>query len=298
MEGLRQPTRTDQSSAATVQAKAWTPRHGYTAMLLLPCLVLAVFFVWPMTLVVLRSFTDPTLNIDNYVEIFSRPAYLRVLRNTLEVAATVTALCLLIGYPVAAVIAGFRGGLLNLCFALILIPFWTSTVIRTYAWMVLFQRKGVLNGFLLQLGLVDQPLELMHNFIGVQIGMVHVLLPFMILPLLSSLRGIDPVYMRAAGLLGANPIRAFLHVYLPLSMPGISAGVMLVFITALGFFITPALLGSERQMMIAMLIEQQVSVTVNWPLASALSTMLLGVTVSLYLLYERVQRRTGGGGLA
>ena len=112
----------------------------------------------------------------------------------------------------------------------------------------------------------------MHNFIGVQIGMVHVLLPFMILPLLSTLRSIDPVYMRAAGVLGANPFRAFLHVYLPLSMPGISAGVMLVFITALGFFITPALLGSERQMMIAMLIEQQVSVTVNWPLASALAT--------------------------
>lgn len=297
MEGLRQPTRTDQTSAAIVPAKAWTPRHGYTAMLLLPCLVLAVFFVWPMTLVVLRSFTDPTLNIDNYVEIFSRPAYLRVLRNTLEVAATVTALCLLIGYPVAAVIAGFRGGLLNLCFALILIPFWTSTVIRTYAWMVLFQRKGVLNGFLQQLGLVDKPLELMHNFIGVQIGMVHVLLPFMILPLLSSLRSIDPVYMRAAGLLGANPIRAFLHVYLPLSMPGISAGVMLVFITALGFFITPALLGSERQMMIAMLIEQQVSVTVNWPLASALSTLLLVVTIVLYLVYERLQRRIAAGGL-
>jgi ABC-type spermidine/putrescine transport system permease subunit I len=267
-------------------------------MLALPCLLLAVFFVWPMVMVLLRSFTDPTLNLDSYVEIFSRPAYLRVLRNTLVVAASVTIVCLLISYPVAAVIAGFRGGLLNLCFALILIPFWTSTVIRTYAWMVLFQRKGVLNGFLQQIGLIDEPLELMHNFIGVQIGMVHVLLPFMILPLLATLRGIDPVYMRAAGVLGANPLRAFLHVYLPLSMPGVSAGVMLVFITALGFFITPALLGSERQMMIAMLIEQQVSVLVNWPLASALATLLLAVTIGIYLVYERLQRRYGAGGLA
>ena len=197
----------------------------------------------------------------------------------------------------AAVVAGFQGGLLNLCFALILIPFWTSTVIRTYAWMVLFQRKGVLNGFLQQIGLIDQPLELMRNFIGVQIGMVHVLLPFMILPLLSTLRNIDPVYMRAAGVLGANPLRSFLHVYLPLSMPGISAGVMLVFINALGFFITPALLGSERQMMIAMLIEQQVSVTLNWGLASALSTLLLVVTIVLYFLYERIQRRASAGAL-
>ena len=288
----------DPNSAADVRAKPWTSRHGYLAMLVLPCLLLAVFFIWPMVMVFLRSFTDPTLTLENYAEIFARPAYLRVLRNTLVVAFTVTALCLVISYPVAAVIAGFKGGLLNLCFALILIPFWTSTVIRTYAWMVLFQRKGVLNGFLQQVGLIDQPLELMRNFTGVQIGMVHVLLPFMILPLLATLRGIDPVYMRAAGVLGANPLRAFLHVYLPLSMPGISAGVLLVFINALGFFITPALLGSERQMMIAMLIEQQVSVTVNWPLASALATMLLLVTVAIYLAYERLQRRMAAGAAA
>lgn len=280
-----------------VARKPWTSRNGYLVMLALPCAFIALFFVWPMAGVLIRSFTDPTLTIQNYAEVFERPAFLRVFWNTLVVAGTVTLVCLLISYPVAAVVAGFRGGMLNLCFALILIPFWTSTVIRTYAWMVLFQRKGVLNGFLQHLGIIDQPLELMRNFIGVQIGMVHVLLPFMILPLLSTLRNIDPVYMRAAGVLGANPIRSFLHVYLPLSMPGISAGVMLVFINALGFFITPALLGSERQMMIAMLIEQQVTVTLNWPLASALSTILLVVTIGLYLVYERIQRRSAAGAL-
>ncbi|CAN5279880.1 ABC transporter permease [soil metagenome] len=276
----------------------WTASRGYWVMLAVPLLLLGVFFVWPIAAVIMRSFTDPALTIENYVEIFSRPAYIKVLRNTLEVAGTVTVLCLIISYPVAAIVASLKGSLLNLCFALILIPFWTSTVIRTYAWMVLFQRKGVLNSALQYAGIIDEPLELMHNFIGVQIGMVHVLLPFMILPLLATLRTIDPVYMRAAGVLGANPIRAFLNVYLPLSMPGISAGVMLVFITALGFFVTPALLGSERQMMIAMLIEQQVSITVNWPLASALATLLLVVTISLYLLYEHLQHRFGGGSLA
>lgn len=286
------------TDGATAQTRPWTSRNGYLVMLAMPVALLALFFVWPMVGVFIRSFTDPTLTIANYVEVFQRPAFLRVFWNTLVVAGSVTLVCLLISYPVAAVVAGFRGGLLNLCFALILIPFWTSTVIRTYAWMVLFQRKGVLNGFLQQMGIIDQPLELMRNFIGVQIGMVHILLPFMILPLLSTLRNIDPVYMRAAGVLGANPIRSFLHVYLPLSMPGISAGVMLVFINALGFFITPALLGSERQMMIAMLIEQQVSVTLNWPLASALSTILLFATIGLYLLYERIQRRASAGALA
>lgn len=267
-------------------------------MLAVPLVLLGVFFFWPLMLVVLRSFTDPVLNLESYREIFSRPAYLVVLQNTLKVAATVTALCLVISYPVAAVVAGLQGRWLSICFALILIPFWTSTVIRTYAWMVLFQRKGVLNGFLQQIGLIDQPLSLMHNFVGVQIGMVHILLPFMILPLIASLRSINPIYMRAAGVLGANPIKAFLYVYLPLSMPGISAGVLLVFITALGFFITPALLGSEREMMIAMLIEQQVSITVNWPLASALATLLLVLTIALYFLYENVQSRFGGKGLA
>ncbi len=276
----------------------WSPVRGHAVMLAVPVLFLALFFLWPLTRVVLRSFTDPTLNIDSYREIFSRPAYLIVLRNTLEVAATVTALCLVISYPVAAVIAGLQGRLLSICFALILIPFWTSTVIRTYAWMVLFQRKGVLNGLLQQVGLINEPLSLMHNFVGVQIGMVHILLPFMILPLIASLRSINPIYMRAASVLGANPVKAFLHVYLPLSMPGISAGVLLVFITALGFFITPALLGSEREMMIAMLIEQQVSITVNWPLASALATLLLFLTIALYFVYETVQARYGGKGLA
>jgi ABC-type spermidine/putrescine transport system permease subunit I len=163
--------------------------------------------------------------------------------------------------------------------------------------MVLFQRKGVLNGLLLNLDLIDKPLRLMHNSIGVHIGMVHVLLPFMILPLLSALRNIDPNYMKAASVLGANPVRAFLKIYLPLSMPGVSAGCALVFITALGFYITPALLGGPRNMFIAVLIEQQVSVVVNWGVATALASILLVVTVGLYLGYERVAHRMGAGGV-
>jgi putative spermidine/putrescine transport system permease protein/mannopine transport system permease protein len=163
--------------------------------------------------------------------------------------------------------------------------------------MILFQNKGVLNSFLIATGVISKPLALMNNSIGVHIGMVHVLMPFMILPLLSSLRSIDPNYMRAAGLLGASPIKAFFHVFLPLSMPGISAGCALVFITALGFYITPALLGGMSNVMIAVLIDQQVNMAVNWGVASALATLLLILTSVLYIVYERLLRRAGGGGI-
>lgn len=277
--------------------RIWSPARGYFVILSLPVLFLLVFFVWPMAGVVLRSFEGGEGIFSQYLTVFERSSYIKVLLYTLQVATTVTVLCLLIAYPVAALVARLQGKWLQIAFALILVPFWTSTVIRTYAWMVLFQRKGVINGMLIDMGLIAEPLRFMHNNIGVHIGMVHIMLPFMLLPLISAFRNIDPSYMRAAGVLGANPIRAFWHVYLPLSMPGVSAGVALVFITSLGFFITPALLGGAHNMMVAVLIEQQVTITVNWELASALASVLLLVTAALYIVYDRVSRRAGGGGV-
>jgi putative spermidine/putrescine transport system permease protein/mannopine transport system permease protein len=297
MSGIPKQTSEKKINLGQAGGRVWTPSTGYLIILSVPVLVLVVFFIWPLIGVIIRSFTDPKLGFEHYLQIFSSSTYLKVLVYTFQVSVSVTILCLVISYPVAAVISGAKGGWLALAFAFILIPFWTSTVIRTYAWMVLFQRKGVLNGLLLNLDLIDKPLRLMHNSIGVHIGMVHVLLPFMILPLLSALRNIDPNYMKAASVLGANPVRAFLKIYLPLSMPGVSAGCALVFITALGFYITPALLGGPRNMFIAVLIEQQVSVVVNWGVATALASILLVVTVGLYLGYERVAHRMGAGGV-
>jgi len=288
-------TRTSEQQVAS--GRAWSPARGYFVILLLPTLFLAVFFLWPMAAVIARSFGGEGSVFAQYLTVFERSSYIKVLLYTLQVATTVTLLCLVIAYPVAALIARLRGGWLQISFALILVPFWTSTVIRTYAWMVLFQRKGMVNGLLIDLGFIDTPLRLMHNNFGVHIGMVHIMLPFMLLPLISAFRNIDPTYMRAAGVLGANPLRSFWHVYLPLSMPGVSAGVALVFITSLGFYITPALLGGARNMMVAVLIEQQVSITVNWELASALASLLLIVTAGLYILYDRLSRRAGGGGV-
>ena len=282
--------------AARSRSRAWTPARGYGLLIIPPLLLLAVFFVWPLARVVFQSVMEPTPGFGNFIEIWNNGSYLKVLRNTLTLSATVTLVALLLAYPVAWVISNARGNRLHLLLALVLIPFWTSVVIRTYAWIVIFQRRGVLNDILLSLGLVDQPLRLMNNTIGVHIGMVHIMLPFMVLPLIAVMRGIDPTVLRAASVLGANPLRQFLHVYLPLTMPGINAGCLLVFISALGFFITPALLGGPENMMIAVLIEQQTSRLLNWPMASALATLLLAVTAALYLVYERVARRLGAAG--
>jgi len=277
--------------------KPWTPARGYALLLIAPAIVLALFFLWPLAQVVIRSVTEPAVGFENYVRIFATSTYLRVIAYTMMLAGTVALVTLLLAYPVAWMVSAMHGSILYLCLALILIPFWTSVVIRTFAWMVLFQRRGVLNSFLLSSGLIDQPLRLMHNSIGVHIGMVHILLPFMILPLLSSMRGIEPTIMRAASVLGANPLRQFIHVYVPLTMPGVSAGLLLVFISALGFFITPALLGGPANMTIAVLIEQQTSRLLDWPMASALATLLLAATVLLYVLYDRISRHLGAAGV-
>ena len=172
--------------------KPWTPARGYALLLIAPAIVLAIFFIWPLAQVVIRSVTEPAIGFDNYVRIFRTSTYLRVIANTMMLAGTVAAVTLALAYPVAWMVSATRGNILYLCLGLILIPFWTSVVIRTFAWMVLFQRRGLLNSLLLSSGVIDQPLRLMHNSIGVHIGMVHILLPFMILPLLSSMRGIDP----------------------------------------------------------------------------------------------------------
>jgi putative spermidine/putrescine transport system permease protein len=277
--------------------RPWTQARGYALLLIAPAAVLAIFFIWPLVQVVIRSVVEPEVGFSNYARIFATTTYLRVIANTMTLAATVALVTLVLAYPVAWMVSALRGNTLYFCLALILIPFWTSVVIRTFAWMVLFQRRGILNSFLISTGLIEQPLRLMHNSIGVHIGMVHILLPFMVLPLLSSMRSIDPTIMRAASVLGANPLRQFVHVYLPLTMPGVSAGVLLVFISALGFFITPALLGGPQNMMIAVLIEQQTSRLLDWPMASALASLLLAATALLYLLYDRISRHLGAAGV-
>ncbi|MBV9735704.1 MAG: ABC transporter permease [Acidisphaera sp.] len=271
-------------------AKPWTLGRGYLLLLPLPCGFLAVFFVWPLLRVVLRSVLDPRPNFSNYAKVLGAGPYAHILLYTIEIAALVTAICLLLAYPVAALTARMRGGALQVMTGLIVASLWTSAVIRSYAWLILFQRYGVVNQALIALGLAGAPVRILQTTTAVAIGMVHVLLPFMLLPLIATMRRIDPTLLRAGRILGAAPVRLFLRVYLPLSLPGVNAGVALVFITSLGFFITPSLLGGGRTTMAAMIIEEEADTYLDWPLASAIATILLALTVVIYLAYGRLAR--------
>src|SRR6185503_8872053 len=211
-----------------------------------------------------------------------------VLGRTLWISAMVTLICLALGYPVAYVIAAQPPGRAGMLLFLVLLPFWTSLLVRTVAWVVLLQKEGVLNSLFMSLGLVHEPLKMIYNRFAVYVAMVHVLLPFMILPLYSVMRGIPPSYVRAASSLGAKPFTAFRRVFVPQTLAGIGAGRLMVFIQALGYYITPALVGGAEDQMISYFIAFYASKTVNWGMAAALSIMLLTATLLLYAVYNRM----------
>ncbi len=224
--------------------------------------------------------------------IVGAPPEQRVFRNvlsrTLWISGVVTLTCLLIGYPVAYYISRQRPVKAALLLFLVLLPFWTSLLVRTVAWVVLLQREGVLNNLFLSIGLIDQPIRMIFNRFAVYVAMVHVLLPFMVLPLFAVMKGIPPTYARAAASLGAPPMTAFVRVYLPQTLPGVGAGCLMVFIQALGYYITPALVGGADDQMISYFIAFYASKTVNWGMAAALSLMLLAATLALYAVYDRM----------
>jgi len=230
-------------------------------------------------------------------DIVSVPAreavFVDVLIRTLWIGFVVTVSCLILGYPVAYLLATLPSKTSNLLMILILLPFWTSLLVRTSAWVVVLQNEGILNGILLGLGVVDTPVQMIFNRFGVLVAMTHVLLPFMVLPLYSVMKGISPAYMRAAASLGAPPWTAFLRVYVPQTLPGVTAGCLLVFILALGYYITPALVGGAGDQMVSYFIAFYTNRTVNWGLAAALATLLLVATAILYGVYSRVAGSSG-----
>jgi len=275
--------------------KSWTIARLYKWLLVAPLAFIALFFLLPIVMVLYRSVTEPALGLGNYERVFFTGPYLQVLWITVETAAIVTILSLIIAYPAVYVIAKARGTMLSIMAAMVVISLWTSVVIRSYAWMVVFQRRGILNDALVGSGLVERAINFIPGTIAVNVGMVHIMLPFMILPLLANMQSIDRSLISAAGVMGASPWQAFRKIFFPLSIPGVSAGSALVFMMSLGFFITPALLGGPRHMMAAVLIEQQANRLLDWGLASALSGVLLVLTVSIYLVYLRVVRKAEGG---
>ncbi|TPG42329.1 ABC transporter permease [Roseomonas nepalensis] len=253
-------------------------------------LVIGLVFAWPVLRLLSLSVEGGTL--EHFEKAALDELYVTVLADSLKIAAMVTGICLLLAYPVAVWLS--RAGRLGLALGLfaLLLPFWTSVLVRTYAWLVLLGRNGVINRSLRDWGWIDAPLPLLHNLGGVLIGMVQVLLPYMVLPIYAALLRVDPDLSRAAEGLGAPAWRSFLRITLPLSLSGVSAGCALVFVLSLGFFITPALLGGGRVIMISMLIEQQVREFLDWPFAAALSTVLLAATLVIYALIGRLTRGT------
>jgi len=258
----------------------------------LPAIVLLVaFFVVPVAILLARSVTEPEPGLQNYAALLGSPTYARVFFNTFFVSGVVTLTTALIAFPVAWALALMPAFWARLLFGLILLSMWTNLLARTYAWMVLLQQTGLVNRTLMALGIIDEPLVLVNNLVGVTVGMVYIMLPFMILPLYGVIRKIDPAILQAAALCGASRTQALFRVLLPLAAPGLASGGLMVFVMSLGYFVTPALLGGTSYMMLAELIVQQVQSLVNWGLGGAAAFILLIVTLGLYAL----QLRLAGG---
>ena len=280
------------TAATASPPRTWWRRHHDSAISLLAAapavLFLGVLYFFPMVLLLSQSVENGSLV--HYERALTDGLYVRVLLDTLLVAAYVSIACLLLGYPVAYLLSTASRAWFTVGMIFVLLPLWTSVLVRTYAWMVMLGRNGIVNRVLLGSGLIDAPLPLINNVTGVIIGMVHVLLPYMILPIYGAMKRIDMALVLAAEGMGASGWQVFRRIYLPLTLPGVFAGTTLVFVLSLGFFITPALLGGGKVMMIAVLIEQQVQTFLNWGFAAALSAVLLTVTLVVYALLRLVLR--------
>jgi ABC-type spermidine/putrescine transport system permease subunit I len=254
----------------------------------LPVAFLFVLFAIPVIRFLALSLE--TGDLSHFQKALTDGLYLQVTLTTLKIAAIVSLVCLILGYPLAYLLATTPPFWRAAGFALLLLPFWTSVLVRSYAWMILLGRNGVINRTLgpENLGLIDAPLPLLNNTTGVVIGMVHVLLPYMVFPVYAVMRRVDPQLLTAAEGLGAPRLQILRRVYLPLTMPGVVSGLTLVFVISLGFFITPALLGGGRVLMIGVLIERLVRQHLEWGLAAALSAIVLVLTLGVYVALRRL----------
>jgi putative spermidine/putrescine transport system permease protein len=277
--------------AATIDPSVHYQRREDRAMLLLmaPALiVIVVLLVVPLAWLSWASvWHDGGFTIANYKRIFTG-AYLDTFLLTFKLSFIVTAITLLLGYPVAYFAASISPRWSALVLGMVILPFWTSVLVRTYAWLVLLQRTGLINKALLGMGLIDRPLQLSYNQFGTVIAMVHILLPFMVLPLYSAMQKIPRNLSQAGASLGGSPVHVFLRVFLPLSMSGVLAGVTLVFILCLGFYITPELMGGGKSMMVSMIVSRNVEIYNSWGAASAVSVALLVCVFAIFYAVSRV----------
>jgi putative spermidine/putrescine transport system permease protein/spermidine/putrescine transport system permease protein len=268
--------------------------------LTLPALVLVVAtmiipIVWLFWLSLFDD--DGGFGFENYRRLIEQPSYGRIFSATFEISAASTFICVVLGYPLAYVLSQLPSRAAGLCMIGVLMPFWTSILVRTYAWLVLLQRQGLINSWGMKLGLWEQPATLVYNLGGTLIGMVHIMLPFLVLPVYGSMRMINRDYLKGAANLGAGPVRAFWQIFFPLSLPGLFAGTMIVFILSLGFYVTPAVLGGGKVIMVANRVANDIEIFFNWGAASALGVILLALTMIVLYVGSRLVRleQTFGG---
>ncbi|WP_369921822.1 ABC transporter permease [Marinomonas polaris] len=252
-------------------------------------LFLFLFFLMPLASLLLRSLTEPTFGLQNYAQLLATSTYVLVLYNTFLVGTLVTVISLLIGFPLAWCITLMPKGWGRFLISVILLSMWTSLLARTYSWLVLLQSSGIVNKTLMALGIIDQPLEMVHNLTGVIIGMSYIMVPFIVLPLQACMAAIDPMVLQAASICGASAKTVFFRVFLPLCKPGLFSGALMVFVMSLGYYVTPALLGGVSDMMLPEFIVQQIQNFLNWGMASASAVLLIMITLVLFYLYLKVQ---------
>lgn len=280
-------TLTDRASAPTLPDTP--PRRGLrlgSLWLLVPALsALAVFFAYPLIAIVVRSFDggDAGMTLAHYNAFFSRTIYLRILWQTIEVSALTTFFCLLIGYPLAYVMANSSPTMRNVMLLLVMLPFMTSVLVRTYGWMVILRPTGLVNELAVWAGLPR--MNLLYNRSGMLVGMVYTMVPYVVLTLFSVMRGIDGRLVSVARSLGAGAWSAFWRIYFPLSLPGVAGAGLLVFILSSGFYITPRLIGGDRDQLLASIIAYQVDVLLNFEFASAIAVILLVITLVCFGIY-------------
>jgi ABC-type spermidine/putrescine transport system permease subunit I len=265
-------------------------------LLIIPILYVMVLLGYSLLAIFKLSVTDENgFTLDWIARFFVEPVYVQVLLLTIKTAFIVTLATLIIGYPIAYLLVKLKSKKWKqFILGSILVSFWISLLVRTFAWTILLQKNGVINKMFLGIGLIDKPLELLYNTTGVVVGMTHILVPYMILSLYSVMEGIDRGLMQAAEGLGARPWKAFVQIFLPLSFPGVLSGSLLVFVLGLGYFITPALLGGNKNTMISQLIYQQTNIVLNWNFAAAISVVLLISTLVLLSISMFITRKYVG----
>jgi len=288
------------ANAGALRSDALRERMSLLGLSAPAFVLVAVTMVAPVAWLFWLSFLadNGSFSLEHYRRMIEQPAYYRIFLTTFQVSLLTTGICIVLGYPLAYVLSQLPQRVANLCLIAVLLPFWTSLLVRTYAWLALLQRKGLINNWGIQLGLWDEPLALVHNLAGTLIGMVHIMLPFLVLPVLGAMRAIDRDYLKAAANLGAGPVRAFWMVFFPLSMPGLLAGSLIVFILCLGFYVTPAVLGGGKVIMVSNQIANDIELFYNWGAASSLGVVLLALTLLfLYVAsrFAKVDQMAGEG---